>query len=90
MEFINGEGEITFADETKNDIYREKKYHHIEAGMEEFFNSILMYSDMVDIFKDNTVFEDMLLSFAHFDRKNYKKVYKMLKMDKWYLYYKEE
>ena len=49
-----------------------------------------MYSDMVDIFKDNTVFEDMLLSFAHFDRKNYKKVYKMLKMDKWYLYYKEE
>ena len=90
VEFINGEGEITFADETKNDIYREKKYHHIEAGMEEFFNSVLMYSDMVDIFKDNTVFEDMLLSFAHFDRKNYKKVYKMLKMDKWYLYYKEE
>ena len=88
--FINGDGKISYSKESTNDIYREKKYHHIETGMTDFFNEVMSYSDIIDVFKDNKVFEDMLLTFSIYDRKNYKKIFKKLKMDKWYLYDKEE
>lgn len=85
-DLVDRNGVVQYSQGYKNDIYRKKKYQHLEQGMLKFFECVSEYKDILDIFKDNTVFEDILMSFSLYDKKNYRKIFKILKIDKWYLY----
>lgn len=81
--FVNGKGEREFCVSGKKVPKRSEVYGAIENGVEAFFESIVPFTEELDIFKDNKVFEDMLVCFSRYRHNRFNAICDRLKMDKW-------
>lgn len=83
---VSGDGEIQYKNNKPFDDKHKSNYEKVENGMLLFFESMKKYKDVIGIFGNYTVFEDMLYSYTKYNKSNMNIIKATLVQDSWWLY----